>query len=87
MKGSTELKQKIIAAAKEARKQKEYPVELKIPECAFIQEKFGDTHGNRPLEDNHGTYPHLERTFLSIISLTFFFNFSFCSRKFKQCRT
>lgn len=46
-----------------------------MPECAFIQEKFGDTHGNRPLEENHGTYPHLERKFQNTSLLTDYWNY------------
>lgn len=63
VKGTTELKQKIIAAAKEARKQKDYPIELKMQDCVYIQEKFSD-NTNRPLDENHGGgYPHLESNY------------------------
>lgn len=62
VKGSTELKQKIIAAAKEARKLKDYPIELKLHDCIYIQEKFNDNTNRPSLEnENHGVgYPHLE---------------------------
>lgn len=61
VKGTTELKQKIIAAAKEARKLKDYPIELKLHDCVYIQEKFSDNTNRPSLDENHGSaYPHLE---------------------------
>lgn len=45
------MRDKIIAAAKEERKHKDYPTELQL-ECIYIQDK---------LDNAHGPYPHLDR--------------------------
>lgn len=57
VKGPVETRQKIIAAAKEARKSKDYPAELQNPDCHFILDKYGDPP-NRPVAS---PYPNLDR--------------------------
>lgn len=62
VKGSTELRQRIIKAAKEARKYKDYPIELQH-DCHYISDKYND-HSNKILPPNHHPqYPSLERKF------------------------
>ncbi|XP_031354078.1 ABC transporter G family member 14 isoform X1 [Photinus pyralis] len=56
VKGPTETRQKIVAAAKEARKNKDYPVELQNQDCPYILDKYGDPPG-RPVAS---PYPNLD---------------------------
>lgn len=64
MKGSPELRQKIISAAKEVRKRKDYPQELQMnQECIYISDKYNNEHGNRGLSQTHGPYPNLDRKY------------------------
>lgn len=62
VKGSPELKQKIISAAKEARKSKYYMLEMQHNDCIYISEKFGD-HTNRALPQPHGPYSNIDRKY------------------------
>ncbi|KAI7815394.1 ABC subfamily G member 28, partial [Rhyzopertha dominica] len=60
IKGPPELRQKIISAAREARKSKDYPVELQQHgDCVYISDKYGD-HNDRALPQVHGPYPNLD---------------------------
>lgn len=72
VKGSPELRQKIISAAREARKRKDYPQELQMnQECIYMSDKYNNEHGNRGLaHQNHGPYPNLDRKFSSLTSKT-----------------
>ncbi|KAI4457224.1 abc transporter g family member 28 [Holotrichia oblita] len=58
IKGSSDMRDKIIAAAKEERKNKDYPTELQLNDCIFIQDK---------LEGAHGPYPHLDQDTLNSV--------------------
>ncbi|KAJ8959718.1 hypothetical protein NQ318_021912 [Aromia moschata] len=60
VKGPSELRQRIIVAAKEARKNKDYPIELQSHDCHYITDKFND-HSNKILPPSHGPYPSLEQ--------------------------
>ncbi|CAH0564480.1 unnamed protein product [Brassicogethes aeneus] len=64
VKGPPELRQRIINAARELRKSKEYPMELINHECAYITEKYID-HTNKILPASHGPYPSLEQDTLN----------------------
>ncbi|KAJ8948068.1 hypothetical protein NQ314_008497 [Rhamnusium bicolor] len=59
VKGPSELRQRVIVAAKEARKNKDYPIELLNHDCHYI-DKYND-HSNKILPPSHGPYPSLER--------------------------
>lgn len=61
VKGSSDLRQRIIKAAKEARKNKEYPIELQH-DCHYISDKYND-HSSKILPPNHPPYPSLERKY------------------------
>lgn len=75
VKGPPELRQRIIVAAKEARKNEDYPIELQNPDCPYITEKYTD-HANKILPPSHGPYPTLERKknhnicFVSVIKMS-----------------
>lgn len=75
VKGTTELRQKIISAAKESRRCKEYPVELQHPDCIYITDKYNE-HTNKVLPQTHGPYPNLERKNLMYESCFSFLFFS-----------
>lgn len=66
VKGLPELRQKIISAAKEARKSKDYPVELQHHDCLYISDKYAE-HTNRVLPQPHGPYPNLDRKFYKFL--------------------
>ncbi|VEN52267.1 unnamed protein product [Callosobruchus maculatus] len=61
VKGPPELRQRIINAAKEARKGKDYPAELQH-DYHYISEKYND-HSNKILPATHG--PYLEQDTLN----------------------
>nr|CAI5848260.1 unnamed protein product [Callosobruchus analis] len=61
VKGPPELRQRIITAAKEARKGKDYPAELQH-DYHYISEKYND-HSNKILPATHG--PYLEQDTLN----------------------
>lgn len=64
VKGSPELREKIISAAKEARKRKDYPQELQMnQDCIYMSDKYNNEHGSRGLPQTHGPYPNLDRKF------------------------
>ncbi|XP_018333168.1 ABC transporter G family member 14 isoform X2 [Agrilus planipennis] len=60
IKGSGEVRQKVVQAALEARKRKDYPVELQNKDCVNILDKYGDTGRNI-----HCQYPHLDQDTLN----------------------
>jgi ABC-type multidrug transport system ATPase subunit len=60
IKGSNEVRQRIITAAREARKSKDYPNELQA-DCSYITDKYSDHHTNKILPPTHAPYPSLER--------------------------
>lgn len=60
VKGSSDIRQRIIKAVKDARKQKDYPIELQN-DCHYITDKYND-HSNKILP-NHPPYPSLERKY------------------------
>lgn len=82
VKGLPELRQKIISAAKEARKSKDYPIELQNHDCLYISDKYAE-HTNRVLPQPHGPYPHLDRK-----SHNFLYNYDYgFFNAARYCRT
>lgn len=66
IKGPNDVRLKILTAANEARKSKDYPIELRIGgECHYISDKYHhDHHTNKILVPTHGTtYPSLDRKY------------------------
>lgn len=70
MKGSSEVRQRIIKAAKEARENKDYPIELQH-DCHYISDKYND-HSNKILPPNHPPYSSLERKYYTTNETIFF---------------
>ncbi|KAJ8973758.1 hypothetical protein NQ317_006648, partial [Molorchus minor] len=66
IKGPSELRQRIVTAAKEARKCKDYPSELQNQDCHYITDKYND-HSNKILPPTHGPYPSLEQDTLNSV--------------------
>ncbi|KAJ8923411.1 hypothetical protein NQ315_001969, partial [Exocentrus adspersus] len=63
VKGPSELRQRIILAAKEARKNKDYPIELS-QDSQYITDKYNE-HSNKIVPASHGPYPSLEQDTLN----------------------
>lgn len=61
VKGSSDLRQRIITAAREMRKNKDYPIELSSHDCPYITEKYND-HNNKILP-THAAYRSLDRKY------------------------
>lgn len=57
IKGSQEIRQKIVKAAEDAKKNKDYPIELRCHDVPYITEKYEQ----KILPPSHGPYPSLER--------------------------
>ncbi|XP_030758559.1 ABC transporter G family member 14 isoform X3 [Sitophilus oryzae] len=57
IKGHSEIRQKVIKAAEDARKNKDYPIELRCHDVPYITEKYD----HKILPPTHGPYPSLER--------------------------
>ncbi|KAG5885739.1 hypothetical protein JTB14_007846 [Gonioctena quinquepunctata] len=62
VKGPSESRQRIINTAKEARKNKDYPIELQH-DCHYITDKYD--HSNKILPPSHGPYASLEQDTLN----------------------
>lgn len=62
LKSSSELRQRILKAAKESRKGKDYPIELQS-DYHCISDKYSD-HSNKITSHSHLPYPSLERKYL-----------------------
>ncbi|XP_063931749.1 uncharacterized protein LOC135143753 isoform X1 [Zophobas morio] len=60
IKGTNDVRQRIITAAREARKSKDYPIELQT-DCSYITDKYSDHHATKILPATHGPYPSLEQ--------------------------
>ncbi|XP_060521577.1 uncharacterized protein LOC132699102 isoform X2 [Cylas formicarius] len=56
VKASSEIRQKLIAAAEQTRKDKDYPIELRCHEMHYITDKFD----HKILQATQGPYPNLE---------------------------
>ncbi|XP_019870141.1 uncharacterized protein LOC109598676 isoform X2 [Aethina tumida] len=63
VKGSSDLRQRIITAAREMRKNKDYPIELSGHDCPYITEKYND-HNNKILP-THAAYRSLDQDALN----------------------
>lgn len=64
VKCSSELRKRILKAAKEARKGKDYPIELQS-DCHYISDKYNDL-SQKITSQTHPPYPSLERKYLFI---------------------
>lgn len=61
IKGTNDVRQSIITAARDARKRADYPVELQANDCSYITDKYSDHQTSKILPPTHGPYPTLER--------------------------
>ncbi|XP_030758558.1 ABC transporter G family member 14 isoform X2 [Sitophilus oryzae] len=61
IKGHSEIRQKVIKAAEDARKNKDYPIELRCHDVPYITEKYD----HKILPPTHGPYPSLEQDALN----------------------
>lgn len=62
VKGHLDVRQKIIAAARELRKSKDYPVELLNQDCPYVLDKYTDT----TIRAVTSPYPNLDRQYSPI---------------------
>lgn len=57
IKGPQDVRQKIIKAAEDAKKHKDYPIELRCHDVPYITEKYE----HKILPPTHGAYSSIER--------------------------